>query len=66
MLLALFHPLAVNKAKDRVTVGCNVMTSRRAVEQWTFHLRVDQAVRVEGIDVRQIYPEGTFFFPLVL
>ena len=66
VLLALFHPLVVTRDLDRVTVGCNVMTSRGAVEQWTFHLRVDQAVRLEGVDVREIYPEGTFFFPLVL
>ena len=65
-LLALFHPLAVNRAGDEVTLSCNVIGPPGGVEQWTLHLRVERgALRLVGVDVRTIYPPGTFFFPLI-
>ena len=66
VLLALFHDLEVNKIGDHVMIRGNVMSYLGAVEHWTFHLRVDQTVRLESTDVREIYKEGTFSFPLTL
>ena len=65
-LLALFHPLAVSRAGDEVTLSCNVIGPPGGVEEWTLHLRVEQtALRLVGVDVRAIYPPGTFFYPLI-
>ena len=61
-LIALVDEILVSKDKDRVTLRCNVMPLDGSVEQWTFHLRADQAVKLEAVDILQLREVGTFSY----
>ena len=66
-LLSLCHDLVLTRGEDRsqATVRGNVMDLDGAVEQWTLHLEVEPAVKLQTIEVKTLCPEGTFFYPLV-
>ena len=61
-LLALVHEISVSKDKDRVTLRCNVMPLDGSVERWTFHLRTDRAMKLEGVDIVELCQEETFSY----
>ena len=61
-LQALVHEIRVSKDKERVTLRCNVMPLDGSVEQWTFHLRTDRAMKLEGVDIVELCKAETFSY----
>ena len=59
-LLTLCRKWVMTKTADGVTVCCNVMNGDGGVERWTFHLRVDKTVWLEGLDVQELFEDRTF------
>ena len=64
-LVALCHEPVVTKSRDRVTIGFNLMNPTGGVEHWTFHLRLNQAMQLEGMEARLLRKNGTFFYPVI-
>ena len=66
-LLSLCHDLVLSWGADpsQVSVRGNIMDIDGAVEQWTLHLAVGQAVKLQASEVKILRPGGTFFYPLV-
>ena len=57
---ALGDESVVTQPDGSVEVQCNLITGWGAVERWTLKAKLDDIIHIRDINVRQVYPPGTF------
>ena len=65
VLRALGHDPTITIQGDDITIVYNIMPYAGSVERWTLHAKRGEWLTLTGIERTEIFPEGTFFYPII-